>query len=207
MKQKNILYYIHDPMCSWCYGFKPILESLHNNLNHIIDIKYILGGLAKDSDLSMPDSMKSQIIQNWKRIEETIPGTEFNYDFWVRCIAKRSTYPSCRAVIAVTKQNSKLERDMIKLIQQAYYLDAMNPSDYDVLYAISKNLDIDHGQFMNDILSSEVNNELMSQIQFSRDLGADSFPSLYMYAENKYHPVVLDYNNADIILEHIKSFI
>jgi len=206
MKQKNILYYVHDPMCSWCYGFKPILDSLHNKLDHIIDIKYILGGLAKDSDLAMPESMKSQIIQNWKRIEETIPGTGFNYDFWIRCIAKRSTYPSCRAVIAITKQNRTLEREMIKLIQHAYYLDAMNPSDYDVLYTLSKKLDIDQDQFMIDIQSDEVNDELMSQIQFSRDIGADSFPSLYIYTENKYQPVVLDYNNVDIILEHIKSF-
>jgi len=207
MKHNITLYYMHDPMCSWCYGFKPILESLHNNLDHLMDIKYILGGLAKDTDQSMPESMQDQIKLNWKRIESEIPNTEFNYDFWDKCVARRSTYPSCRAVIATSKQHSNLEKDMINLIQHAYYLDAMNPSDYDVLYTLSKKLQLDHNQFINDIHSEDVNNELMSQIQFSRDIGADSFPSLYLYTEKKYHPIVLDYNNINTILKHIRSFI
>jgi len=207
MNQKISLFYIHDPMCSWCYGFKPVLELLHKNLEHIMDIKYVLGGLAKDNDQPMSDSMKKQIKLNWKRIEETIPNTKFNYNFWNLCVARRSTYPACRAVIATSKQDSNLEKSMIKLIQQAYYLDAMNPSDYDVLYALSKKLKLDHNKFTYDIHSEEVHNELMSQIQFCRDIGADSFPSLYIYADNNYYPIVLDYNNSNTVLEHIRSFI
>ena len=42
---------------------------------------------------------------NWKRIQEVIPGTKFNYDFWTLCEPKRSTYPSCRAVICAKNQN------------------------------------------------------------------------------------------------------
>jgi len=207
MKNKITLIYIHDPMCSWCYGFKPVLEYLHKELKGIIEIKYLLGGLAKDNDQPMTEAMQNHIIENWKKIEKTIPGIKFNYDFWSKCIARRSTYPSCRAILATIKQNINLENDMLKLIQQAYYLEARNPSDYNVLYELSKKLNINHKQFISDIHSDEINNQLMSQIQQCRDIGADSFPSLYLNIDNKYQPIVLDYNNADIILDHIKSFI
>ena len=194
-------------MCSWCYAFKPVLETLHRELYGIIEIHYLLGGLAKDNNQPMPELMQKHIVENWKKIEKTIPAVKFNYEFWTKCVARRSTYPSCRAILATIKQNIKLEKDMLKLIQQAYYQEAKSPSDYNVLYELSKKLDLDHNQFVSDIHSDEINNELMSQIQLCSDIGADSFPSLYLKIGVTYHPIVLDYNNADIILDHIKSFI
>ncbi|MBE8572891.1 DsbA family protein, partial [Vibrio sp. OPT46] len=26
------LYYVHDPMCSWCWGYKPTLDKLKQQL-------------------------------------------------------------------------------------------------------------------------------------------------------------------------------
>ncbi|MCW8936169.1 MAG: DsbA family protein [Gammaproteobacteria bacterium] len=203
----NKLLYIHDPMCSWCYGFKPVLETLHKELTGVIEIHYLLGGLASDNNQPMPVDMQNQIKQNWRTIEKTIPGIKFNYEFWTSCVARRSTYPACRAILAAAKQDINLQMDMLNLIQQAYYLEARNPSDYEVLYELSKQLNLDHNQFIIDIHSDVINNELMSQIQQCRSIGADSFPSLYLQKEDTYQPVVLDYNNADIILDHIKSLI
>jgi len=200
------LYYIHDPMCSWCYGFKPVLELLTNQLKDIIEIKYYLGGLAEDTDTIMSNSMQVNIQSNWKNIEQTIPGISFNYNFWELCIPKRSTYASCRAVIAAKKQHLKFEYTMINAIQNAYYLNARNPSDYDVLYELAKETGLNQQQFKFDIHSDEVNSNLMQQILFCRKIGADSFPSLFVLSNNNYYPIVLDYNNADIILDHIKSY-
>ena len=201
------LYYIHDPMCSWCYGFKPVLELLTNQLKDIIEIKYYLGGLAEDADTVMSNSMQVNIQSNWKSIEQTIPGISFNYNFWELCIPKRSTYASCRAVIAAKKQHQKFEYTMINAIQEAYYLNARNPSDYDVLYELAKETGLNQQQFKSDIHSDEVNSNLMQQILFCRKIGADSFPSLFVLSNNNYYPIALDYNNADIILDHIKSYI
>ena len=207
MQHDLTLYYIHDPMCSWCYGFKPVLELLTNQLKDIIDIKYYLGGLAEDTDTIMSNSMQVNIQSNWKNIEQTIPGISFNYNFWELCIPKRSTYASCRAVIAAKKQHQKFEYTMINAIQNAYYLDARNPSDYDVLYELAKETGLNQQQFKSDIHSDEVNSNLLQQILFCRKIGADSFPSLFVLLNNNFYPIVLDYNNANIILDHIKSYI
>jgi len=201
------LYYIHDPMCSWCYGFKPVLELLTNQLKDIIEIKYYLGGLAEDTDTVMSNSMQVNIQSNWKRIEKTIPSIRFNYNFWELCIPKRSSYASCRAVIAAKKQHKKFEYTMINAIQNAYYLNARNPSDYDVLYELAKETGLNQQQFKFDIHSDEVNSNLMQQILFCRKIGADSFPSLFILSNNNYDPIILDYNNADLILDHIKSYL
>ena len=86
-----ILYYVHDPMCSWCWGFRPTWTEIKANLPEAVEIKYLLGGLAPDSDEPMPESMQSDIAGYWKIIQQRIPGTQFNFDFWDKCEPRRST--------------------------------------------------------------------------------------------------------------------
>jgi len=210
MAKITTLYYIHDPMCSWCWGFKPILSSLIEKLSNTLEIKFILGGLAEDSDVTMPPELQSQIRSNWLRIQETIPGTEFNFDFWHKNTPRRSTYPACRAVIAARKQitdTNDIEKSMINSIQKAYYLQARNPSDYNVLYDLAEQLTLDLNKFKADIHSSSTQDELMQEINFSRSIGTSSLPSLYLDKASKIYPIVLDYNNVDIIFEHIKTYL
>ena len=100
---KNTLYYVLDPMCSWCWGFRPVFESLlvhlSKNLPDQINVQYVMGGLAPDSDQPMPEETCLYIQKQWSAVETTL-GAKFNWDFWSECQPRRSTYPACRAVIA-----------------------------------------------------------------------------------------------------------
>lgn len=55
------LYYIHDPMCSWCWGFTPIWQKIRAQLPADLPVVYLLGGLAPDSDDPMPQSMQATL--------------------------------------------------------------------------------------------------------------------------------------------------
>ena len=134
-------------MCSWCWGFSKTWSAIKSSLSDEIKIHYVMGGLAPDSNEPMTDEMREYIQTMWRKIERSIPGTKFNYDFWSNCSPRRSTYPACRAVIAMRKQNPLLEEQMINLIQQAYYIDAKNPSDDLTLIDLASKLDIDIEQF------------------------------------------------------------
>ncbi|WP_438887864.1 hypothetical protein, partial [Bacillus cereus group sp. Bc248] len=70
----------------------------------------------------MPPEMQQKLEGIWKQIERQL-GTKFNYDFWKLCTPVRSTYQSCRAVIAAGFQDSY--EQMLEAIQHAYYLRAM----------------------------------------------------------------------------------
>lgn len=206
-KSNNILYYIHDPMCSWCWGFKPVLKQLTMKLPDSLTLRYLLGGLACDTNNVMPLQMQHNIQSTWKHIQQQIPGTQFNFDFWRLNIPRRSTYPSCRAVIAAENQQDNKSYEMIDAIQQAYYLDAKNPSDNNILIQLAEEIHLDIDLFKYELISEETTQELERQINFSRDMGASSFPSLYLFKDKIFHPVVLDYNDSDLILEHIDSIL
>ncbi len=189
------LYYIHDPMCSWCWGFRPTWQKIQEELADDISIKYLLGGLAPDSDEVMPESMQSDIAGYWRKIQQHIPDTKFNFDFWEKCQPRRSTYPACRAIIAVRKQNAHLERAMIEAVQTAYYLEAKNPSNDDTLVAIAESLGLDATVFLSDLNATETQQQLEKEILFGKQIGAQGFPSMIIEENGQYQYVPLDYNN------------
>ena len=53
----STLYYAHDPMCSWCWGFRPVWQSLRRQLPPAVRVVRLLGGLAPDNDEPMPEAM------------------------------------------------------------------------------------------------------------------------------------------------------
>ncbi|WP_163134996.1 DsbA family protein [Agarivorans sp. Alg241-V36] len=198
------LYYVHDPMCAWCWGYKPTLETLERLLPSHISLVYLLGGLAADSDIEMPEEMQAFIQHNWQKIASML-GTQFNFDFWQINQPRRSTYPANRAVLAAKQQRA--EKAMIVAIQQAYYLEAKNPSNLSVLSGLAEDLDLDLEKFKADIGSAKLNADLLNEIQFSRSMPIQGFPSLVLKKDGHYHSVALDYKNAQVSLEHIHQLL
>ena len=137
MTMNATLYYIHDPMCSWCWGYRPVWDALKLNLPDAIQVEYVVGGLAPDSNKPMPVEQQAMIKAHWHSIEEKL-GTKFNFDFWRNNTPRRSTYNACRAAIAANNQGYQVQ--MVEAIQHAYYLRALNPSDNDVLIGLAKEL-------------------------------------------------------------------
>lgn len=202
-EDSQILYYIHDPMCSWCWGFRPVLGQLQQALSGRIEVQYVLGGLAEDTDQPMPVAMQNTIKETWRRIQQEIPATEFNYDFWVKCQPRRSTYPACRAVIASKMQSAESEQQMILAIQQAYYLNAKNPSDDSVLIKLAEDIGLDLDIFVSDFRSEKCRDQLEKEMLLTRDLYVSSFPALVLSHNSTETMIHIDYNDSEHILQQI----
>ena len=201
---KPILYFFHDPMCSWCWGYRPVSDRLFRELPDTIRLKKIVGGLAPDSDQPMPPDLREKISAAWERISQML-GTEFNFDFWSECEARRSTYPACRAVLAAGRQGNYDE--MIDAIQRAYYLRAMNPSDIETLEALAAELHLDFERFSIDIRSPEIESNLQEERGFAKRSPIDGFPSLVLEIDGVMSAVTRDYKDHRPSLEHINRLV
>lgn len=196
------LFYIHDPMCSWCWAYQPVLAQIRQALNTQLSIVDILGGLAADTDEPMPAALREQIQGHWQRIQQQV-GSQFNFDFWSDpdIVPRRSTYPACRAVIAAGFQSA--DEGMVAAIQEAYYLRAMNPSDEETLLQLADELGLNFDQFMADLASDEVEQALQQQLQFTRQLPIQGFPSWVLEVDGEYHAIAVDYDSAQTSLVRI----
>ena len=190
-------------MCSWCWAFRPTWRKVLSELPCHIDVSYLLGGLAPDSNLPMPLETQKYVKDNWVKIQKVVPGTQFNYDFWTLNEPRRSTYLSCRAVISAKKQHPNFEVLMIKGIQKAYYLNAQNPSNEDTLIKIAKDIGLNEEKFKIALKSTKVNELLLDQIKMIKTMPISGFPSLVLVKDKDLVSIKIDYLEPNYIINQI----
>lgn len=205
--ENNTLYYVYDPMCSWCYAFEESLAEIKLKLPALISFKPILGGLAPDSITPMPAETQAMVQRAWHQIEHTVPSIQFNFDFWSKNTPYRSTYPACRAILAANFQGKGFSNAMRKSIQQAYYQNAQNPSLSPTLLHCAESINLDSKQFSIDFSSEKANDLLLEEINFSRSLNANSYPSLRLVLNKETYTIPVNYTQAEASLQKIQQLI
>ena len=201
------LFYIHDPMCSWCYAFSSRLSSLQKTLPPNIRMINLLGGLAPDTKEPMPVSLQSSIQQAWQQIEKTVPNIQFNYDFWLLNTPFRSTYPACRAILAARIQGAEFEAKILHAIQTAYYQKAGNPSLQVTLEECAVNVGLDPAEFIKDLISAAIEKELQEEIQLARSMSVFSYPSLRLMHNEELFSINVDYLAHQSMLNKITDIL
>lgn len=201
MKKKLI--YVHDPMCSWCYGFSRTYQQLIEKLPEDIEVIRLLGGLAPDTGEIMPESTRQMVQQNWERISQVIPGVEFNYDFWAKCQPRRATYPACRAVIAAREQGEEYDDSMTRQIQQAYYRQARNPSENETLIELAEEIGLDQERFAEQLVADSTQQQLLDEIGTARSMGISGFPSLILQKGDQLESVLVNYTDVEAMLSQV----
>lgn len=198
------LYYFHDPMCSWCWAFRPIWQEIVAGLPDNVSSQRVLGGLAADTDQAMPIEMQVKLRGIWQKIQQTVPNTSFNFEFWEKCTPRRSTYAACRAVIAARRQDPHYEEAMILAIQQAYYSQARNPADISTLLELAQEIGLDKEIFSADMESPVIHEALLNEIAFTHTLQVKGFPTLLLEKEGAFTAIQHDYNDVMAVLHQVK---
>src|SRR5262245_30506309 len=65
--QKHLLYFA-DPMCSWCYGFAPVITALAEHFAGRLPVKLVMGGLRAGNTRPMQPQDKDYIRNAWTRV-------------------------------------------------------------------------------------------------------------------------------------------
>ena len=197
------LYYVADPMCSWCWGFHSVLTEVKAELPNDVPLVYVMGGLARDSDEPMPEEVKAYVKNAWRQVTAET-GAEFNWDFWEVCQPRRSTYPSCRAFYAAKAQSENAGVLMFEAIQRAYYQEARNPSDVETLVAVAGEIGLDVARFAKDLKSEAIEKEMQDGFNVRRSLNANEFPSLVAQVDDEVHFLVRGYAQVDEVLDRLR---
>jgi len=198
------LYYFHDTMCSWCWSFTPLWKDIVAGLPDHVSSQRVLGELAPDTDQVMSTDMQAKLKSIWQKIQQTVPGIPFNFEFWEKCTPRRSTYAACRAVIAARRQDPVYEEVMILAIQQAYYLEAKNPADRSTLIELANEIGLDGPLFSGDLESPAVHEALIKEIEFTRRLEVKGFPTLLLEKAGVFTAIQHEYNDVKAALNRIK---
>jgi len=169
------LIFVIDPMCSWCWGFHPIIEELR--LNHTDKYKYslVVGGLRTSGQMPWDTKSKAYLQQNWNAVNQKT-GQAFSHTLLNKPHFDYDTYPACKAIITVRELwGDDASFSYLSLIQKAFYADGIDITDIAIL---SNYITQNKKEFLDFYHSNRA--ELLMQHDFSkaRSMGANSFPSI-----------------------------
>lgn len=181
------LYYFGDPMCSWCWGFRPVLEQVDREYPEL-ERRTVMGGLRGGEEEPMNDMLAELIQGAWVRIHETT-GQPFNWDFWKQHRPLATTWPACRAVLAARLLDSTLEWPAMVGLFKAYFTEALDPSARATQLDIAESVGFDRDTFEQMLESPEVETALQDDLTLTKKFGITGFPS-----------VVLSLNDNDYLI-------
>ena len=205
------IYYVVDPMCSWCWGFAPVWREFVPEIPESATVVDLMGGLAPDNEAPMDSAMRQYVQDAWGAVKART-GAEFNFEFWDKCEPKRSTYSACRAVIAAGEQASGARSLMYDAIQRAYFLEARNPSDAEMLERVAGEIGLDQKQFTEDLASDHVNRILQLELESVAKLGVSGFPTIVVKRESPGEPARYDlltagFSDIDVLRDRLSRLL
>jgi putative protein-disulfide isomerase len=200
------LIYIADPMCSWCWGFSPVIESVREHFGRDLPVTLLLGGLRPGTIEGMDDSMRSTIKEHWEHVQAAT-GQTFDLSFFERERFVYDTEPPSRAVVAVRSIDPGAAFKLLQLIHHAFYAENMDVTDTDVLGSLAGKTGVDMEKFADLFQSKEIRLKTSEDFDTVRQAGINGFPALIAGSDSDgYETITVGYRPWEEIEELITSW-
>lgn len=174
--------YFADPMCSWCYGFGPVMATLAKHFQGRLPVRVVMGGLRAGNTQPMRDKDRAYIREAWKNVGEA-SGQPFDAAFFDREHFVYDTEPACRAVVAGRRLKRDTVLDFKAAISSAFYARNRDITQDAVLADIAAEFGFDREQFLAELISTEARNETFRDFLTAKQAGVEGFPLLAVGSE------------------------
>lgn len=173
-------------MCSWCWGFTPVLEEIkseYQDKQKKIRIALILGGLQPGETEAMLPKQREEILHHWQEVEK-MTGQPFKTKDALPPGFIYNTEPSARAVVTMAALNPEKLFPYFKTLQSAFYADGKNITKQEVLVKLASTFGVDIFKFTEKLLSEEIKMKTKANFLNARKYGMLNLPSTVLQDEN-----------------------
>ena len=201
------LIYFADPMCSWCWGFSPVIAAIGNRFGSALPIRLIMGGLRPGTKEPMTEAAKAAVREHWVHVQEA-SGQPFDFAFFERESFIYDTEPASRAVVVARRRSMADGLAMLRSLQEAFYAGNRDVTALEELASIATALGFEPLSFCESFASQEVKDETSSDYAISQGAGIKGFPALVVgRGGNPYTLVTQGFQPADSIVPVIERWL
>lgn len=170
------LIYFADPMCSWCYGFGPVMDQVAARFGDRLPIQLVMGGLRPGTDRPMTDEARAEILHHWEQVRQAT-GQPFD----AQVLSERFIYdtdPAARAVVLVRGLLPERALEFLHRVQRAFYAEARDVTSHPVLAELAAEFGLSREAVQQALSDGALMRETWGDYALSQNAGVRGFPTL-----------------------------
>jgi putative protein-disulfide isomerase len=190
--KSTAFWYFADPMCSWCWGFSPVLKALQEEFGDVCNFVLILGGLRPGTREPVTDSFRNEIFHHWAEVHRR-SGQAFSFDGALPPGFVYDTEPPSRAVITMAQCEPGSTLAFFTRLQVAFYVEQQDITTPDTLKRLAGEWSVAPETFYSQFTSQAVREKTRAHFRVARELDVRGFPTLMLQHQERYHLLASGY--------------
>jgi putative protein-disulfide isomerase len=180
--QKELIFVL-DPMCSWCWGFAPVIERLLKTHSERYRFSLVVGGLRTKGEMPWDERSKVYLKGHWQQVSQRT-GQPFSYSLFEKEHFEYDTYPSCKAVVTVRELwGMQKAFEYLHVLQEAFYVNGEDITNIDILTELLEGLGLESVSFKTFFGNERATLLMQHDFAKAHSMGANAFPSVAVIDE------------------------
>lgn len=203
---KKEIIYVGDPMCSWCYGFSPVIQELYDTHKDAADMSIVVGGLRVGDEHVVDDARLKFLKEHWVDIGERT-GQAFALDILEKTGWIYNTEWACRAVVAMRKIKPEETFRFFAAVQANFYANNLDPAAPETYAGEAEKFGVEKEAFLEVYEADETKQETMRDFTWSQQHGITGFPTVLVKEGEKLGALTLGYQPIESLREPVAYWI
>jgi putative protein-disulfide isomerase len=198
------LVYVADPMCSWCWGFAPVIEKIDASFG--VPLRIVVGGLRPGDRAEPIDGIRDSVAHHWTQVAAA-SGQPFDHAGLDRPGWMYDTLVADTAVVTMREDAPHETRRFLDTVQQAFYAERIDVTDPEVYRDLVAGYPVDADEFVTQIDSAEMKAVAAQDVLETQWLGVTGFPTLLLRDGASTLPVSYGYAPFETVAGRINGLI
>ena len=195
MSSKELIY-VGDPMCSWCFGFAPVMRALHHDFKDRIPMRIVVGGLRTGPEQIVDDSRIQFLKSHWEQVEVRT-GQRFNTDILSTTGWLYDTELACRAIVVMRNLKPEVLFEYFDAVQTNFYVNNQDPALIETYAQSAEKFGVTKREFIECYESPNTVEETSNDFAWAAAVGIQGFPSILLSDGEQYAALTLGYQDLD----------
>ncbi|HHX34958.1 MAG TPA: DsbA family protein [Gammaproteobacteria bacterium] len=180
------LIYIVDPMCSWCWGFNPVMQQLHQQAQMAgVNVTLRVGGLRTGEQAVLDEQKRTYILQHWRAVAQAT-GQPFNFTEALPSGFLYDTEPACRALMVARELDETRLFKFLDSMQRAFYQDAQDITQAHILRDLAVQAGYASEAFCQAFDAPQSYAATQAEFAWVKNLAVSGFPTVLAQHQQQY---------------------
>jgi predicted DsbA family dithiol-disulfide isomerase len=172
----------HDVLCSWCYLADARLEYLRDEYGSTL--RWSLRPYPLRPENQIPNKKERSVLaRHFRRVAREREGKGVKPDLWTGQDPPASSVPPLVALEAALPQGPHLQRELLKAMRRAAFLEGINVARRDVQLELASGIGLDVARFAESLEDPRLEQHVNDAGEEAESLGIKGVPALVIGGE------------------------